>query len=131
MLENQILGTSSSDWCVTGQRECRLSLTSVRNLAAAGVDGLEQLVDLVVAHLLAQIRQDVAQLPDADEARPVLVKHLEAAAVLVNVARVAEAAGAVEDLAESVEVDCRARFVLVWQFLSAWARPAVVEDEVG
>jgi hypothetical protein len=32
--------------------------TNVVDLAAAGVDGLEQLVDLVVAHLLAQVGQD-------------------------------------------------------------------------
>lgn len=32
--------------------------TNVVDLAAAGVNGLEQLVDLIVAHLLAQVGQD-------------------------------------------------------------------------
>lgn len=33
-------------------------LTNIVDLAAAGVDGLEKLINLVVAHLLAQVGQD-------------------------------------------------------------------------
>jgi hypothetical protein len=32
--------------------------TNIVDLAATGVDGLEQLVDFIVAHLLAQVGQD-------------------------------------------------------------------------
>lgn len=42
-------------------------------------DALEQLVDLVVAQLLAEAREHVAQLADTDVAGALLVKHLEAA----------------------------------------------------
>jgi hypothetical protein len=80
-------------------------LTSVANLAAARVHRLEQLVHLLVAHLLAQVGQDVSQLPDADEARHILVKHLEAAAVLLRLAWVAESAGAVQYAGKGVEID--------------------------
>lgn len=86
-------------------------LTHVVQLARAGIHSLEQLVDLLVAHLLAQVREDVAELADADEAREFLVEDLEAAAVLLGLAGVAEAAGAVEDAGEVVEVDCRADLV--------------------
>ena len=67
---------------------------------------LKQLVHLLLAHLLAQIRQDVLDLALADEPRAVLVKHLEAADVLFDVEGLAEAAGPVEDLAEGFEIDC-------------------------
>lgn len=67
---------------------------------------LEQLLDLLLAHLLAQIRQDVLDLALADEACPVFVEDLEAADVLLDVEGFAEAAGPVQDLAEGVEVDC-------------------------
>lgn len=78
----------------------------VVDLARRGVDGLEQLIHLLVGHLLAKVGQDVAQLAHADEAGHVLVEDLEAATVFFRLPRVAEAAGAVEDLAERVEVDC-------------------------
>ena len=68
---------------------------------------LQQLVDFVVAHLLAQIRQDVAQLAHADVAGQVLVEDLEAPRVLFRVAGIAEAVGAVEEGVEGWEVDCR------------------------
>lgn len=86
-------------------RQNRPHQLGVIDLATRRVDGLEQLVDLVIAHLLAQIGQDVAQLADADEARHVLVEDLEAAAVFLRFARVAEAAGPVEDLGEGFEID--------------------------
>jgi hypothetical protein len=42
----------------------------------------------------------------SDEAAPVLVKDLEATNVLFDVKGFAEAAGAVKDLGEGLEVDC-------------------------
>ena len=93
--------------------------TSVVDLVIARVNGaLEQLIDLLLAHLLAQIGQDVLDLALADEAGAVLVKHLEAAYVFFNVKGLAEAAGAVEDLGERLEVDCgRVSVVLLnWSF---------------
>ncbi len=90
----------------TSVRQDRPDKLRVVDLPARRVDRLEQLVHLVVAHLLAQVREDVAQLADADEARHVLVEDLEAAAVLLRLARVAEAAGPVEDLGEGFEIDC-------------------------
>lgn len=92
--------------------------TNVVDLAAAGVNGLEQLVDLIVAHLLAQVGQDwrdmsvtsslgestfggaghtVSELTDTDEASHVLVKDLETTAVLLRLTGVAETTSAVED----------------------------------
>lgn len=84
-------------------------LTSVVDLARARVDSLEQLVDLLVGHLLAQIRQDVLELADADEACHVLVEDLESAAVLLGDAGVAEAAWPVQDALEGLEVDCQSK----------------------
>lgn len=82
-------------------------LTPVVHLVVARVDcALEQLINLLLAHLLTQVRQDVLDLALADEPAAVLVKHLEAADVFFNVEGFAEAAGAVEDLGEGVEVDC-------------------------
>jgi hypothetical protein len=84
-------------------------LTPVVDLVVGSVDGaLEQLVDLLLAHLLAQVGQDVLDLTLADESAAVLVKHLEAADVLFDIKGLAEAAGAVENLGEGVEVDCAA-----------------------
>ena len=89
--------------------------TRVVDLARARVDGLEQLVDLLVRHLLAQVGEDVLELADADEARHVLVKDLEAAAVLLGLAGVAEAARPVEEALEGLEVDCRrAKELALW-----------------
>ena len=84
-------------------------LTPVVNLIIARINrALEQLIDLLLAHLLAQVRQDVLDLALADEPAAVLVEHLEAADVLFDIKGLAEAAGAVQDLGEGVEVDCTA-----------------------
>lgn len=83
-----------------------VGLTPVVNLVVARINrALEQLIDLLLAHLLAQIRQNVLDLAFADEPAAVLVEHLEAANILLDVEGLAEAAGAVEDLGERVEVD--------------------------
>ena len=79
--------------------------TCVVHLPGASVDSLEQLVHLLFRHLLAQVGQDVLELADTDEARHVLVKHLEAAAVFLGLAGVAEAARPVEDALERLKVD--------------------------
>ena len=84
-------------------------LTPVVDFVVGSVDGaLEQLVDLLLAHLLTQVGQDVFDLALADKPAAVLVEHLEAADVLFDIKGLAEAAGAVEDLGEGVEVDCAA-----------------------
>ncbi|KAI6757561.1 hypothetical protein HG531_003386 [Fusarium graminearum] len=88
------------------RRRLRRVTILVGSHGATGVDGLEELVDLLVGHLLAQVCQDVLKLADADETRHILIKHLETAAVFLRLARVAETAGAVEDALECLEVDC-------------------------
>lgn len=93
--------------------------TSVVDLARASVHGLEELVHLVVRHLLAEVCQDILELADADEARHVLVKHLEAAAVLFGLAGLTEAAGAVQDALERLKVDCRLLVAILSQEESA------------
>lgn len=70
------------------------------DLAGTCVDSLEELIHLVIAHLFAEIREDVSQLPNADEAGHVLVEDLETAAVFFRLARVSEATRSVQDLAE-------------------------------
>jgi hypothetical protein len=82
--------------------------TGIVDLSTPGVDGLEQLIHLIVRHLLAQVRQDIPQLANADETRHVLVEYLEAPAVLLGLAGIAEAAWSVEDLGEGLEIDCTA-----------------------
>lgn len=91
-------------------------LTNVVDLTTAGVNGLEQLINLIVAHLLAQVGQDcvcvsllflaivvfrgsrtVSELTDTNEASHVLVEDLETAAVLLGLTRVTETTSAVED----------------------------------
>lgn len=84
-----------------------MQLTPVVHLVVACINrALEKLIDLLLAHLLAKVCEDVLDLALADESAPVFVKHLEAADVLFDVEGLAEAAGAVEDLGEGVEVDC-------------------------
>ena len=77
----------------------------VVDFSTAGIDCLEQLIHLLVAHLLAQICQDVSQLTYTDEAGHVFVEYLEAAAVFFRLARISETAGSVKDFAERIEVD--------------------------
>jgi hypothetical protein len=79
--------------------------TCVVDLSRACVHRFEQLVDFLVRHFLAQVGQDVLELADADEACHVLIKHLETAAVLIGLARLAEPTGAVKDALECLEVD--------------------------
>ena len=91
-------------------------------------ESLEELVDLLVGHLLAELRQDVAELSGTDESVSGLVEHLEALDELVWWSATSgpqrlgsslsgqdlltgssgrlPAVGAVEDLEELVVVDC-------------------------
>lgn len=80
-------------------------LTSVVDLTRAGVDSLEQFVHFLIGHLLAQVCQNVFELADTNKARHVLVEDLEATAVLLGLARVTKATGAVENALEALKVD--------------------------
>jgi len=82
------------------------ALTHIIQLPTAGIHRLQQLVHLIITHLLTQVREDIPELSHADEAREILVEYLETAAVFFGLAGIAEAAGAVEDLLEGVKVDC-------------------------
>jgi hypothetical protein len=79
--------------------------TCVVYLTGACVNGLQELVHLFFGHLLTEVGEDVLQLPDTDEARHVLVKHLEATAVFLWLAGVAETAGPVQYPLEHLEVN--------------------------
>ena len=92
-------------------------LTHIIQLPGTRIHRLQQLIHLLLTHLLAQIRQNIPELPDPNETREVLVEHLEAAAVLLGLAGVAEAAGPVEDAGEGVEVDCRNKSAIVCMLL--------------
>lgn len=82
-----------------GRKKEWIEHTPVIDLIVASINSaLEQLVDLLLAHLLAQVGENVFDLTLADKAAAILVKDLKAADVLLNVKGFAEAARAVEDL---------------------------------
>ena len=81
-------------------RQNRPNQISVVDLARTCIDSLQQLIHLLIAHLLPQIRQDVSQLAHSNKASQILVEDLETSAVFFWFARVTETAGSVEDLAE-------------------------------
>ena len=81
-------------------RQNRPNQISIVDLSRTRINSLQQLIHLLITHLLPQIRQDVPQLPHADKAAHVLVEHLKPSAVLFWFAWIAEAAGSIEDLAE-------------------------------
>jgi len=85
---------------------------SVVDFSAACIHSLQQLVNLLVGHLLAEIGQDVSELPNANESCHVFVEHLEASAVFFWLTRVAEPAGAVQNFGEGVEVKITAYAML-------------------
>jgi hypothetical protein len=72
----------------------------VVDLAAAGVDSLQELIHFFVAHLLAEIGQNVSQLADPYETGHVFVENLEATTVFLGFSRVSETTGSIEDFAE-------------------------------
>ena len=53
-------------------------------------------------------RPTISQLPNADETRHILIKHLEPSAVFFRLARLAKTAGSVKDLRKRFEVDWNA-----------------------
>jgi hypothetical protein len=71
--------------------------THIVDLTRTRIHRLEQLINLLIAHLLAQICQNVPQLSYTNEARHILIEHLKAATVVLRVIKIAEAAGTVED----------------------------------
>ena len=50
-------------------------------------------------------RLTVAQLPDANKPRHILVEHLEPTTIFLRLARLTETTGAVQDLEKGLEVD--------------------------
>lgn len=78
----------------------------VIDLSAAGVDSLQQFINLFIAHLFSQVRKDVSELADSDETCHVFVEYLKAAAIFFWFARISETARSVEDFAEGFEINC-------------------------
>lgn len=89
-----------------GDSNAPYKLTNVVKLPTARIHSLQQLINFIIAHFLAQVRQDISELSHADETRQILVEHLETATVLFRLAGIAEAAGSVEDTLEGIEIDC-------------------------
>jgi len=90
----------SADKSVVSVGQDRSDKIHIIDLSAAGVDCLQQFINLFIAHLFAQVCQDVSQLPNSDEPSHVFIKYLEAATVFFWFARVSESTGSVEDFAE-------------------------------
>jgi hypothetical protein len=80
-------------------------LTSIINLPTTRIHGLEQLIHLLVTHLLPQIRQNIPQLTNPNKPRHIFIKDLKAATVFLWFTRVPEAAWAVEDFGEGLEIN--------------------------
>lgn len=103
--------------------------TGVVDLARASVNRLQELVNLFIRHLLAQVGEDcrchqsvnrsrssnalslstrtVTKLSHTNKPRQVLVENLESLAVFLWLAGIAEATGAVQDLLEGLKVNCQ------------------------
>jgi hypothetical protein len=79
--------------------------TSIINLPTTRIHRLEQLIHLLITHLLPQIRQNIPQLPNPNKPRHIFIKDLKAATVFLWFARVAEPAWAVEDFGEGLEIN--------------------------
>lgn len=84
--------------------------TSIVYFSAGRVDGFEQLVNLVIAHFLAEVGQNITQLTDAYETRHVFIKHPEPLAVFFRLARIAETARSIENFRERVEINYSIRY---------------------
>jgi len=81
------------------------SHTHIIDLTRTRIHRLEQLVNLLITHLLPQIRQNVPQLPHTNEARHIFVKHLKAATIVFGIVEIAEATRTIEDAREGVKVN--------------------------
>jgi hypothetical protein len=84
----------------------REGLTSIVDLSTACVDCLEQLINLIIAHFLAQVREDVSKLSNTNESAHILVENLEAATVLFWLTGLTESTWSVQDFRECLEVNC-------------------------
>jgi hypothetical protein len=126
--------------------------TCVVYLATACVNSLEQLVNLIVRHLLAQVCKDypplapffsrqsytkqkaskltISQLSNPNKTGHVLVKNLEAPTILLWLTGIPESAGPIQDAGESIEVEiCAADILLeVWDFSERWVLTAGAEE---
>ena len=76
--------------------------TSIVDLPRTSINSLKQLINLLIRHLLTQIRENIPQLSDTNKPGQVLIEHLESATVFLWIAGVAEAVGSVEDFDEGV-----------------------------
>lgn len=72
----------------------------VVDFATAGIDSLQELIYLFVAHLLAQIGQNIPQLAYTNETSHVFIEYLEATTIFFGFSWVSETTGSVEDFAE-------------------------------
>ena len=110
------------------RKNAQIGHTSIIDLPTARVHRLQELIHLIVAHLLSKIRQDcepqsalplflfhthksrrkhtVSKLAHTDEARHILIKHLKAPAIFFWLARVSKSTWSVQDFLEGVEIDC-------------------------
>jgi hypothetical protein len=79
--------------------------TVIVDLAGGRVQRFQKFINLLVRHLLSQVRQDVLQLADANEPRVILVEDLETTGVFLYLTGFAEAARSVQNALEGLEVD--------------------------
>lgn len=94
----------------------------VINLATTRIHSLQQLIHLIIRHLLAEIRENypdqphasksrnqekltIPQLRHANHARELLVKHLKAPRVFLWISRVSETAWSVQHGAKGIVVE--------------------------
>jgi hypothetical protein len=79
--------------------------TSIVDLPRAGINSLQKLIHLVIAHFLPQIRKNVSQLSNTNETRHILIEDLETTAIFFWFSRLAESTRTVEDFREGLEID--------------------------
>ena len=127
------------------QTKAQTENTSVVDLPTARVHRLQQLIHLIITHLLSKVgqncdppsalprlqvhrsmgrrRRTVSKLPHTNEARHILVEHLKASTVFFWLARVSESARSIQDFLEGVEVDCcYAKYHILAMFLPSLSR---------
>lgn len=74
-------------------RQNRPNQLGIIDLPTRRIHRLEQLIHLLITHLLAQIREDIAELADADKPRQILIEDLEAATVFLRLPGIPESPG--------------------------------------
>lgn len=90
---------------------CHLPKVAGKGYLRSDLDALEQLVDFVVAELLAETGEDVSELTGTNEAVTFLVKHLETTDEFLWCSCGLEAVWAVENVEERLEVNVFGRRV--------------------